>query len=593
MSSDENSSTSKRTRASGEALDYLLQEFEHNHNPTTEQRKEISERTGMAEKAVRIWFQNRRAKLRKFERMNRLTNGTSSIHSSRSNSFSNISPIHPNHLQQAIPIEVNEKYCFIDCSSLSVGSWQRIKSGFHDERSLKNNLVNLSPFTLNSVMNNVDLLVILSKKNFEINYFFSAVSNNSKILFRIFYPISSIVTCSLLDNNINKENNELRVSLSHQPKFSVFFFNGVNSQSNQWSICDDFSEGQQVSQAYVSEGGTSIPHVLVGVKNSLQYLNSFILENIQLYANGTANGISLPQPPAAAPEYRQPQHQFPDDKQSHNQDSFQFTTEDLLWDETSSLAPTSTNRSTTPAPYPHSSTASVSNGHLRNTQLNVFSPLADFTSETSPNSIGSNNSNMHQQGPQPHHHQHQQPQHNQNNQSSQYNFNSSANTPHSVSSGQNVYSRHSVPQQQNIPETHSVDGYDVFNTANTPDFFTTISGEGHTPSNVLSHDQSPSIQLQGPSIPVTNNTTTSSVHAYTHQNNNHHDLLDSNSAFPQSHEFDFPLNGTNDFTSNSNTPLSGAFDNQPQGSNSGGNSNNGNNGGASSNVDSFIDYGSN
>lgn len=293
-------STVKRTRASGEVLDFLLREFEHNHNPSPELRKEISDRTGMSEKAVRIWFQNRRAKLRKFERMgkpvkpptlnspvNSIPNGalsyttTASGHSSRSNLLTNLSASGL-RMQSSIPIELNEKYCFIDCLSLSVGSWQRIISGHHEAQALHHQLINLSPFTLNTVMNNVDLMVILSRKNLEINYFFSAISNNSKILFRIFYPISSVISSLLLDNNINKESNELRLNLSRKPKFSVYFFNGVNANLNQWSICDDFSEGQQVSSAYYSQGGTSTPHVLVGVKNSLQFLNTFITENNQL-----------------------------------------------------------------------------------------------------------------------------------------------------------------------------------------------------------------------------------------------------------------------------------------------------------------------
>lgn len=331
MSSDEYGSSNKRTRASGEVLDYLLQEFENNHNPSPEQRKEISDKTNMTEKAVRIWFQNRRAKLRKFERMGRTGSTsepgkkyTSSIHSSRSNSINDVNRSPGNmytSTSSSIPIEINEKYCFVDCSSLSVGSWQRIKSGQHEEALLRKNLVNLSPFTLNSVMSNVDLLVLLSMKNFEINYFFSAVSNNSKILFRIFYPISSILSCSLLDNNINKENNELRISLSHQPKFSVYFFNGVNSNSNQWSICDDFSEDQQVSLAYFNEGGSSIPHVLVGVKNSLQFLNSFILENNQM--------------PHQSSNYH-PHIQLNDpnslDNEGQSTGNFQFTTEELtMW----------------------------------------------------------------------------------------------------------------------------------------------------------------------------------------------------------------------------------------------------------------------
>ncbi|CUM62808.1 uncharacterized protein PRCAT00000366001 [Priceomyces carsonii] len=297
MSADDNGS-SKRTRASGEVLDFLLQEFENNHNPSPEQRKEISDRTNMSEKAVRIWFQNRRAKMRKFERMGVNNNGASSSYSNTpSHTGSQVSSSDQYvSLVLGIPIEINEKYCFIDCTSLSVGSWQRIKSGDHNESLLINNLVNLSPFTIDSIMVQVDLLVILSKRNFEINYFFSAESNNSKILFRIFYPISSIVTCSLVDNNISKENIELRLSLSHQPKFSVYFFNGVSSDTNQWSICDDFSEGQQVSQAHCGEGGSSTPHVLVGFKNSLQFLNSFILENNQAHASTYHPHVQLSDP---------------------------------------------------------------------------------------------------------------------------------------------------------------------------------------------------------------------------------------------------------------------------------------------------------
>lgn len=270
--------STKRTRASGEVLDYLLREFDSNPNPSPDQRKEISERTNMSEKAVRIWFQNRRAKVRKFERMGKPVKHGGSNVSSRSNLLTQVSAAGL-RAQGMIPIELNENYCFIDCSSLSVGSWQRIKSGQHNGATLLRSLVNLSPFTLNSVMENVDLMVILSRKNHEINYFFSAISNNSKILFRIFYPISSVLHSSILDSSLSKENNEMRLNLARKPKFSVYFFNGVNANLNQWSICDDFSEGQQVSSAFYAPGGTSTPHVLVGAKNSLQFLNNYILSN--------------------------------------------------------------------------------------------------------------------------------------------------------------------------------------------------------------------------------------------------------------------------------------------------------------------------
>lgn len=344
----EDANTYKRSRASGEVLDYLLLEFENNPNPTPEQRKEIADKTGMSEKAVRIWFQNKRAKVRKFERLGRLGGngithggGSNSISSSRSNSLLNLnSPRQHMHVSNIltsgstgsssnaleIPIEVNDKYCFIDCSSLSVGSWQRIRTGYHDGELLRSALSNLSPIAIDQVMNNVDLLVILSKKNLEINYFFCVILNNSKILFRIFFPVSSIISCLLLDNNIDKGNSELRLSLTHRPKFSVYFFNAASSGSNKWSICDDFSEGHQVSLAYYAESGTSIPHVLVGVKNSLQFLNSYILENKVYGTASVASQVSGVEPQDDSDQSHQIQ-QHPHHHQQHQQQQLDDTPE--------------------------------------------------------------------------------------------------------------------------------------------------------------------------------------------------------------------------------------------------------------------------
>lgn len=46
--------------------------------------------------------------------------------------------------------------------------------------------------------------------------------------------------------------------------------------NNQWSICDDFSEGRQVNDAFV--GGSNIPHTLKGLQKSLRFMNSLILD---------------------------------------------------------------------------------------------------------------------------------------------------------------------------------------------------------------------------------------------------------------------------------------------------------------------------
>lgn len=283
----------KRTRASGDVLEYLIHEFELNPNPGPDQRKVCSERTGMSEKAIRIWFQNRRAKFKKLERQAKSAKPNSDIHGTKALPHNAYSSPNNNSVDsprsnlltkntkatssiQVTPSEINEKYCFVDCTSLSVGTWQRVKTGIHDNQALLNSLVNLSPYTLNRCMNNVDLMVIFSKKNAEINYFFLAMANNSKILFRIFYPLASIATCSLLDSSIEQDSIELRLGLVSKPKFSVFFFNRSHANLNQWSICDDFSENQQVSSAFYTPGGTLTPHVLVGKTESLHHLQNYI-----------------------------------------------------------------------------------------------------------------------------------------------------------------------------------------------------------------------------------------------------------------------------------------------------------------------------
>lgn len=364
--SDEIYNSSKRTRASGEVLNYLLREFETNHNPSAEQRKEISDRTNMSEKAVRIWFQNRRAKMRKNERQGRQSE---SIDSSRSNS------VNVRERRKYLSFDLNDKYCFIDCTSLSVGSWQRVKSGYHEESALKQDLINLSPFTVNKVMENFDLLVIVSKKNLEINYFFSAMSENSKILFRIFYPIASILSCSLLDNNIDKECSEVRVTLSHQPKFSVNFYNGVNSSSNQWSICSDFSEGQQVSSAH---GDSAIPHVLVGTKDSICFLNDFILEkNQQHQANYMINDT-------VSPSINQVEHMDSINQPESHYFSNQNSDEEMREDDFNydAVEETGINPS---VPIWNADNELKANG---------LSLLGQFTSNTSPVSLGSDITNQ-------------------------------------------------------------------------------------------------------------------------------------------------------------------------------------------------------
>lgn len=267
----------RRKRASGDILELLVAEFNVNSNPGTEKRKELAAKTGMTERSVRIWFQNRRAKTRKLGKANGQDESRPVF--SRGNTISDF------RSQSAQPEIINGAYCLIECGSISIGSWQRIKSGFLNN-SLLSNLSNLSPKFLFNLMFTTDLLVILSKKNDEINYFFSGYFDNSKILFRIFYPMSSISSCALINNQVRSDDetsyeSELSINLIAPPKFAVFFSHDKVTQQenpNQWLICDDFSEDQQVFFAHNGEGGHKVPHLLHGDLTYLKFLNNSILQ---------------------------------------------------------------------------------------------------------------------------------------------------------------------------------------------------------------------------------------------------------------------------------------------------------------------------
>lgn len=265
----------KRTRASGEVLALLIDEFNKNQNPNAQVRKRISDQTGMPERSVRIWFQNRRAKSRKLEKA-QATEKDDHPYSNNSGTATSTSKY------DGIPLNLNNSYFFIDARSLTVGSWKRLKSGnlLHENIFSVKNLSNLSPLSINEILNNsTDLLIVISKKNCEINYFFSAITDNSKVLFRIFFPISSVKNCSLSICTEEDEKGptcESKIYLDKPPKFAVSFSNSIRPESNQWSICDDFSEGHQVNDAFI--GGSGIPHVFHGLEPSLKFMNSFILD---------------------------------------------------------------------------------------------------------------------------------------------------------------------------------------------------------------------------------------------------------------------------------------------------------------------------
>lgn len=352
----------KRNRAKGETLNILERQFHLNPNPTPQERRQIAKLVNMNEKSVTIWFQNKRAKIKRCNRQKRVDQDQGSelhpINNTASNSIvdstsndkkrkfgkddmgsnSDDSGVYKDkdfeqdleeedgqsdvafkdgeeiNFFDRIPLDININYYFIDVCSILVGSWNRIKSGsiLNKKLTLLQNMRNLSPRSINEIMvNSTDLTVVISKKNFEVNYFFSAITNNCKVLFRIFYPIDNIVNCSISlnsdelisnNNNNNTTNNdicsELKLTLNKSPNFAVYFLNeNVLDTTNQWSICEDFSEGKQVNDAFI--GGSNLPHILKGLQDSLKFMNSLILD---YKATNQVISPSSPLPPPPPPQ---------------------------------------------------------------------------------------------------------------------------------------------------------------------------------------------------------------------------------------------------------------------------------------------------
>lgn len=309
-----------RTRIPREILDVFLQEFKKNISPSSEDRKRIAAQCNIEEKKVRIWFQNKRAKLKKIQNKMKNQNINNQAHAyndqmmnQQQYEFFNKENVFNDQAQYMmddeydmdnifdnVPWGLNKNYHFIDSSSVSVGGWKRVKNGHLTDEGdteygkinsnameLVENLSNLSPKSIDSIMgDSTDLLLIISKKNNEINYFFSAIADEKKILFRVFFPIYSVVNCSISVNKDAINNNEkdsededelshLSLMLNRPPKFAVYFTEGEDGD-NQWNICDDFSEDKQVSMSFI--GSYEIPHIITGLEDSLKRMNSLILE---------------------------------------------------------------------------------------------------------------------------------------------------------------------------------------------------------------------------------------------------------------------------------------------------------------------------
>ncbi|KAI9284073.1 Homeodomain-like protein, partial [Umbelopsis sp. AD052] len=58
----------RRHRLKPEETDYLAEEFQYNPKPTRQKIQEIASDIDVSERTVQIWFQNRRAKLKRMQK---------------------------------------------------------------------------------------------------------------------------------------------------------------------------------------------------------------------------------------------------------------------------------------------------------------------------------------------------------------------------------------------------------------------------------------------------------------------------------------------------------------------------------------------
>lgn len=264
----------RRARLNGKSLEILMEEFQKCPNPSPEIRKLIANRVNIAERSVRIWFQNRRAKIRKSEKLKNYQYN-----------YSEDQYYDGKDLGKCISLIINPEYYFIQSKSISVGHWERIKQDCATNYMFAPKLDDLLPLSVEELMEDpLDLAVILLQKNRQLNYIFTSVSHEEKVIFRIYYSLLSVESCTLTSIPANAPtdskplNSEITLFLNKPPQFAVYFTRTFNLHSgpDTWTVAEDFSIDHQVKNAFVGPGGKNIPHRVVGRTLHLDYLHKLI-----------------------------------------------------------------------------------------------------------------------------------------------------------------------------------------------------------------------------------------------------------------------------------------------------------------------------
>ncbi|KAJ3125776.1 hypothetical protein HK098_008236 [Nowakowskiella sp. JEL0407] len=216
----------KRSRATPEQLQILESTFAVTPTPSGSIRREIAAQCNMTERSVQIWFQNRRARARLYQKRQEQT---AVVHEKMNTMISNANPVGvvttrdlPHVITKGLAPPVEITSVKFSTSSLSIGSWRRTCSTNRMDEDLH---------CTADLIQKVFVWMIV----------------DAGVGFRLTIPFSCVHRIELLHQN---QNSELYVDILIPPTFSMEaeIPEQVTGQLvKQWVQCGDFTEDSQGS----------------------------------------------------------------------------------------------------------------------------------------------------------------------------------------------------------------------------------------------------------------------------------------------------------------------------------------------------------
>jgi hypothetical protein len=211
----------KRRRTTPDQLAILEKFFAGCRTPNGEQRKDLSKRTGMTERSVQIWFQNRRAKVKSLERRqssqrNQMKQNANAVHlgpdivgkiASPLSPQSNISDEHRSHDFHDAGIE-------LPLNKLNIGSWTRL-----------------------TVEEN-DLIIRLDPTS-------GRIYLGVRIAAQMYYIIVHFRLLRSISISHNEKLTSIHFELNAFPEYAL---HKTSEGAEGWYSCTDFTQGRQASQ---------------------------------------------------------------------------------------------------------------------------------------------------------------------------------------------------------------------------------------------------------------------------------------------------------------------------------------------------------